>query len=231
MYNSTVKSLYAIFNNEYNHDNPLATFQDAPDRNMFFSYNKEDLIILQNDPVKYVYFLLKGTASALNSISWTSSEWVDTLVPLDILGLVELLNDQPAYTAFVRAETNCVVLRIPVAQFVTIIKEDANLCYHTLRVLGKVTEHNMNRAETVAIFHSLDRLGHFLYLNASGHLPYTYPYTRKKLADDLYINLRTLYRHLDTMAKDGYLKLEKGKIRIEEEHFEKLYEKYGTIIL
>ena len=231
MYNSAIDAMRTIFSNEYNHENPLLTFKDFRNRNMFFAYNRQDMIIQQNDPVKYVYFFLKGTASVVNSISWANNEVVDTLVPLDILGLVELLNDQPEYTAYVIAETSCVVFRVPVELFQQIIKENGNLCYETLRVLGKITEHNMNRAETNAIFHPYDRLGHFMYLNASGHLPYTYPHTRKKLAEDLYINLRTLYRHIETMEKDGFLSIQKGKIVITEEHFQHLFERYGSVIL
>lgn len=231
MYNSTISAIKLIFADDYNHENPLLTFKDFQNRSMFLAYNRQDVIIQQNDPVKYVYFLIKGTASVLNSISWTNSDVIDTLVPLDILGLVEVLNDQPCYTGYVVAETPCIVLRIPVEQFITIIKKDGTLCYETLRVLGKITEHNMNRAETNAIFHPYDRLGHFLYLNATGHIPYIYPHTRKKLAEDLYINLRSLYRHIDTMQKEGFIKLNKGKICIEQEHFDRLDDRYGSIVL
>lgn len=231
MYKSTKESMKLIFSNDYNHDNPLQTFQKFANRSSFLSFKKGELIIQQNSPVKYVYFLLKGSASVVNSISWANNEIIDTLLPLDILGLVELLNDQPDYTAYVIAETPCVLLRVSIELFLSIIKEDGLLCFDTLRILGKVTEHNMNRAETNAIFQPSDRLGHYLYLKAIGHLPYTYPHTRKKLADDLYINLRSLYRHIDAMQKNGYLSIERGKIVITDAQFDKLHERYGSIIL
>ena len=88
--------------------------------------------------------------------------------------------------------------------------------------------HNMNLAESVAIYDSYDRLCHFLFLRAYEVIPYTYPHTRKKLADDLHINLRTLYRHIDTMKQEGYLKDVQGKIVIEEAQLKRLYKKYGT---
>lgn len=231
MYNSTVAAMKTIFSGEYNHDNPLLTFKDYQNRGMFLAYNKQDLIIQQGASVKYIYFLLKGTASVLNSISWTNSDIIDTLVPLDLLGLVELLNEQKAYTGYVVAETPCVVFRVSTDLFLSIIKSDGLLCYETLRILGKITEHNMNRAETNAIFHPSDRLGHFLYLSSHGHVPYIYPHTRKKLAEDLHINLRSLYRYLDSMAEEGFIKLERGKIQITKENFAKLDERYGSIVL
>ena len=174
---------------------------------------------------------MKGSASVITSISWTSSDIIDTLVPLDILGLVELLNDQPAYTAYVVADSPCTVLRIPVPLFTRIIKQEAALCYETLRILGNITMHNMDRAETNSIFHSYDRLCHFLYLKAQGHVPYISPFTRKELSENLHINLRTLYRYINTMESEGYLKLEHGKIIIEETHLNRLFDKYGSVTL
>ena len=231
MYNLTTQVLHSIFDKNTPIETVLSSVRDSSIRNMFFFYNKEDIIIQQHDPVKYIYFLLKGSASVITSISWTSSDIIDTLFPLDILGLVELLNDQSAYTAYVVADTPCTVLRIPVPLFQKIIKQEASLCYETLRILGNITMHNMDRAETNSIFHSYDRLCHFLYLKAQGHIPYTFPHTRKELSDDLHINLRTLYRYIGTMEKEGYLKLKHGKIIIEEEHLEKLFEKYGSVTL
>ncbi len=231
MYNLTTQILYSIFHNDHQSAQFLSTIRESSVRNMFFVYNKGDLIIQQHDPVRYVYFLLKGSVSVITSISWTNSDVIDTLFPLDILGLVELLNDQPSYTAFVVADTPCTIFRVPIPLFSKIIKNDVKLCYETLRILGKVTMHNMDRAETNSIFHSYDRLCHFLYLKAQGHIPYTYPHTRKDLSDNLHINLRTLYRYISTMETDGYLKLEHGKIIIQEHHFKKLFEKYGTVTL
>lgn len=231
MYNSTIKALHVIFSNSYNPEDPASSFSETPVHKMFLTYAKHEIIIQQNDPVKYFYFLLKGKASVINSISWTRGDMVDTLTPLDILGLVEHLNDIPTYTAFVVAETPCVVMRISVEQYISIITQHADLCYETLRTFGRVAQTNMDRAETNSIFHPQDRLAHYLFLEAQKKLPYTCPLTRKELADSLYINLRTLYRYLSAMEKDGYLTLERGKIIIRKEHFEKLNERYGSIVL
>ena len=228
MHKNTIKVMHDVFQGKYNLENPLATFKDSPCRNMFFTYNKQETIIQQYDPVKYIYFFLKGSAHVTKPIVWAKEEIIDTIAPLDILGIVELLNGYPTYTAFVTAETPCIVFRIPVKQFIEILKQDGVLCFETLRVLGSMTMHNMNLAESVAIYDSYDRLCHFLFLRAYEVIPYTYPHTRKKLADDLHINLRTLYRHIDTMKQEGYLKDVQGKIVIEEAQLKRLYEKYGT---
>ena len=231
MYNNTIRALEMIFRGEYDPKNPAAALRGIATKSQLITAEKNDTIINQKDPVKYFYLLLKGRACVLNHITWSSDNVVDFLEPLDILGMVEYLNNTEAYTAYVMAETKCVLFRLPVEAFIHIIQQNAFLCYQTLLVLGKVLESNMNRAETNSLFHPKDILGHYLYLQAQHVIPYVCPLTRHVLAEKLHINLRTLYRHIDSMKDSGYLTLRRGKIVIEAEHFERLKARYGDVIL
>lgn len=231
MYNNTIKALEMIFRGDYDLQNPATSLRGTASKNQIITVEKNDTIINQKDPIKYFYLLLKGRACVLNHITWSSDNVVDFLDPLDILGLVEYLNNTTSYTAFVMAETKCVLFRIPVDIFIQIISRNSFLCYQTLLVLGKVLQSNMNRAETNSLFHSKDILGHYLFLQAQHVIPYVCPLTRNVLAEKLHINLRTLYRHIDSLKENGYLTLRKGKIVIESEHFERLKRRYGDIIL
>lgn len=231
MNNYTITALKKILSNNYDHKNPILSFQDLATTRMLASFKKNDVILHQMEPVTYFYFLLKGKLSVINSISWSTENTIDTLIPLDILGLTEYLNNIPHYTASVVAETPCILFRIPVGEFISLIKTDAELCYATLCLLGQITSHNMGRAETRSIFHPQDRLGHFLFLESRDHLPYVCPLTRKELSKTLNINLRTLYRYLSIMEEQHYLKIEQGKIIIEQEHLQNLNSRYGSVIL
>ncbi len=231
MNNYTISALYKILNQDYDMQNPLLSFPALATTHMLMSYKRNDIILHQMDPVSYLYFLLKGTVSVINSISWSNGNTIDTLTPPDVLGLIEHLNNVPHYTASVVAETSCILFRIPVTDFAALIKTNAELCYGTLRLLGRITSHNMNLAETNTLFHPQDRLGHFLFLTSQDHIPYTCPLTRKELAKTLNINLRTLYRYLAIMEKNQYLKIENGKIKIDAQHSQNLNHRYGSIIL
>lgn len=231
MYISTIDMLKRIFALDYNHEDPIRSFHNSEAIVYIRTYKKHDIIITQKDPVNYFYFLLSGKAAVMNSIAYSKGNLIDTLLPLDIMGLIEYLNDIPYYTGYVVAETSCTVLRIPVTQYGSIIRQDSALCFETLRVLGRVTQSNMDRAETSSIFHPKDRLGHFLYLSSQNHSRYVCPLTRKELASQLFINLRTLYRYLSALEDEGYLILNHGKIVIESKQFEKLEERYGSTIL
>lgn len=231
MYSNITKALRIILKEEYNKKNPLVSLRGIAPEGCLVTARENETIIYQKDPAAYLYMLLCGRAVILNQISWNSDNVIDYVESPHILGLVEYLNNIDYYTAFVVAKTRCVMFRILVSDFVQIIKTDASLCYPTLVIMGKITDSNMNHAERHKTFHPKDILGHYLYLRASSHLPYTCPLTRNALAEELHINLRTLYRHIDDMEKKGYLTLRKGKIVIEEEHLEKLADRYGDVIL
>lgn len=231
MYSNTSKALEIILKETYDKKNPMDSLRGLISESHFITARENETIIYQKDPAVYLYMLLSGRAVILNQISWNNDNIIDYVESPHILGLVESLNNIDFYTAFVVAKTTCVMFRIRVSDFMQIIKSDASLCYHTLVIMGKITDSNMNHAERHKTFHSKDILGHYLYLRAHSHLPYTCPLTRNALAEELHINLRTLYRHIDGMEKKGYLTLRKGKIVIEKEHLEKLADRYGDIIL
>jgi len=231
MYNNTEKALEMIFKKEYNMKNPVSTLRDFIPKHQLLIFEKGETFICQKDPVKYLYVLLKGRGAVLNHITWNNDNVVDYVESIDILGLIEFLNNVDAYTAYVMAETRCIIYRVPVAVFNQIIQKNAFICYHALLVLGRVTEANMNRAETFSLFHPKDQLGHFLFLQAQHKIPYICTLTRRELAESLHLNLRTLYRYLDAMENQELLTTRGGKIVIEKKHLDKLGERYGDVIL
>ena len=231
MYEDIVKALKIIFNEKYDKMQPSASFNPNICREHIIVIERNHTIIYQKDPVKYFYFLLSGRTVILNHIEWNDDNIIDYVKPPHILGLVEYLNDTSSYTAFVMADTKCVLFQIAAEDFIQIIKQDAALCYQTLVLQGKTTDANMAHAELTNIFHPKDKLGHYLYIQAQHHIPYVYKMTRRDLSNELHINLRTLYRYIDSMKDNGYLTLHKGKIVIKEDHFEKLAGRYNNVIL
>ena len=231
MYSKTSKALEIVFSGAYNSANPYPALREYLHEARLLNYQKEETIISQGDPCDYVYILISGRVSVLNSIIWDNDNVIDFIEPLDIMGLVEQLNGIEAYTAFVVAQANCFVLRIPSPVFTKIIQENAYICYQTLVTVGASLKSNMDRAETHQQFHSSDILGHYLFLQTQMKIPYVCPFTRKELAEILHINLRTLYRHLSSFEEKGLIELRKGKIVIEQKNMEKLSVRYGDVIL
>ena len=221
-------TLYHIFSQKYDHDDPLVTFHNSIVADMFHVYKKGDVIFHQGHSIDYFYILLKGRAIIVNSMSGTNGNIFHAMMPLDIMGLPDYLGGSAAYTSHVIAKTPCTVFRIPQRTFISLITTDPALCYSTLRILGQISSNSLRAQETNAIFQPRKRLGYYLYLAAQPGRPFTCPYTREELADTLVINQRSLHRYLAAMEDDGCLELRKGKIRIEEKHYKKLSELYDS---
>lgn len=221
-------TLYHIFSQKYDHDDPLVTFHNSMVADMFHVYKKGDVIFQQGHSIDYFYILLKGRAIIVNSMSGTNGNIFHAMMPLDIMGLPDYLGGSAAYTSHVIAKTPCTVFRIPQRTFISLITTDPALCYSTLRILGQISSNSLRNQEINAIFQPRKRLGYYLYLAAQSGRPFTCPYTREELADTLVINQRSLHRYLAAMEDDGCLELRKGKIRIEEKHYKKLSELYDS---
>lgn len=221
-------TLYHIFSQKYDHDDPLVTFHNSMVADMFHVYKKGDVIFHQGHSIDYFYILLKGRAIIVNSMSGTNGNIFHAMMPLDIMGLPDYLGGSAAYTSHVIAKTPCTVFRIPQRTFISLITTDPALCYSTLRILGQISSNSLRNQEINAIFQPRKRLGYYLYLAAQPGRPFTCPYTREELADTLVINQRSLHRYLAAMEDDGCLELRKGKIRIEEKHYKKLSELYDS---
>lgn len=221
-------TLYHIFSQKYDHDDPLVTFHNSIVADMFHVYKKGDVIFQQGHSIDYFYILLKGRAIIVNSMSGTNGNIFHAMMPLDIMGLPDYLGGSAAYTSHVIAKTPCTVFRIPQRTFISLITTDPALCYSTLRILGQISSNSLRNQEINAIFQPRKRLGYYLYLAAQPGRPFTCPYTREELADTLVINQRSLHRYLAAMEDDDCLELRKGKIRIEEKHYKKLSELYDS---
>lgn len=231
MDNKTItKILDIILKEKYDKKNPFAMLENVVPSGWIIKAEKGSTIVYQKDPAKYFYFLLSGRAMIMNRISWRVDSIIDYIEPPHIMGLIEYIMNIPTYTAFVVAETRCYLFKIPSAEYIRLIRQDNDLCYHTLIVMGKISDHSMNLAEKKQLFPPKDLLGHYLYLQAKHKTPYKCPLTRKALSELLDINLRSLYRYIDYMEKNGFLTLEKGKIIIEQANYDKLSARYDDII-
>ena len=222
-------TLYHIFSQKYDHDNPLVTFHNSMVADMFQVYKKGDVIFQQGHSIDYFYILLKGRAMIVNSMTGTDGNIFHSLTPLDIMGLPDYLGGSAVYTSHVIAKSPCTVFRISQRDFISLITTDPALCYSTLRTLGQISSNSLRTQEINAIYQPRKRLGYYLFLAAQSGRPYTCPLTREELADTLVINQRSLHRYLAAMEDDGCLELKKGKIIIGENHYSKLSELYDSL--
>lgn len=191
----------------------------------FKVFDNFDNITTQGDVLDTFYIFLKGKAAV-----WNEDQVVGTINPIEILGLIEYLNGIKYYTGDVVTEGECLVLKIKVEDFISLIQSDGKLCYQVLQVFGHAMSASMTNAEQKHLLVQEDILGYFLFLQAINDHHFECTMTRTQLAKRLNLNLRTLYRYINVLRDNGMLCIKRGKIRVTEDNFVKLKKHYGELI-
>ena len=194
-------------------------------------FNASDILMSKGDIASEALILIKGECDVLNETEFSDFTTIDKLKAPHIIGYSEFLSEIENYTAYVIAKETCYAFRIKNDDLDNIVRNNSFIAYSILKMYQSLAEKSQITTEQFCIFSGKDILGHYLYNASKDSLPYKYPYYRSDLANQLFINLRTLYRYLDDFKEHGYITIVKGKIIISEKEFNKLKKRYGNIVL
>ena len=172
------------------------------------------------EPLEYIYILLEGTC-CVEKYSQGGKVFTDsTRDAMQIFGLIEAVTDDRCHTVSMKCFTDCTYAKIPVASYMKIIQSDPELLMMSMQFLCiffrehvQTTDQLMLGAPRRSI---LLKLYHYC---AERPFPVTVQIQKKELAQDLNMNLRTLYRHLDKFYEEGILSAHKGKIWISRKQY------------
>ena len=192
---------------------------------------KGNIVLTQSEKAGKLFVILQGKAAVLNTIHWSVNNLVDIIERPHIIGLSEVMSNQPTITSYVIAATDMVLFPINGNEFLKIIKNDPILCFDSLKIMCVLAENAMLSAEIKKTFPAKDVLGFSLYNFGKRNINIAFDVPREKMAEELNINLRTLYRYLDEFKKNGYIKNTERKIIIGPKELAKLSERYGNIQL
>lgn len=193
--------------------------------------SKGKVLFTQGEKAGSLYIIIKGRATVLNTIDWSINNIVDIIERPHIIGLMEVMNHSSRVSSYVVAISDMVLYHINGNDFLQIIKHDSILCFDTLMVMSVVTENTMLSAEIKKTFPAQDVLGFYLFQFGKNHLNEELKISRAELAEELHINLRTLFRYLEDFKKNGYIKNKQRKIVIGEKELKKLSDRYANIQL
>lgn len=172
------------------------------------------------EPLEYIYILLEGTC-CVEKYNQGGKLFTDsTRDAMQIFGLIEAVTDDRYHTVSMKCFTDCTYAKIPVASYMKIIQSDPELLMMSMRFVCiffrehvQTTDQLMLGAPRRSI---LLKLYHYC---AERPFPVTVQIQKKELAQDLNMNLRTLYRHLDKFYEEGILSAHKGKIWISRKQY------------
>ena len=189
--------------------------------------NKGDYILKAGEPCDAVYFLLEGKVIGEAYTNQGRAYSFMDFSQMRVLGDYELFYDCGEYTASVRAEENCYLLKLSKDYYMNWVKQDVNALFlRTRNILSVLTfERSVDRVYLQK--NSKDRLCLLLVrFYETGEKDkkgsFTVQYTQMELADKIGVNLRSVQRSIAALESEQLVQLKKGKMVISKDQYEKL---------
>ena len=173
------------------------------------------------EPIQYIYILLDGTCCS-EKYNHDGQIFTDsTRDALQIFSMMEAVTNQRNHTVSMKCLTDCVYAKIPVSQYMQAVQEDPELMMMSVQLMCVFfLEHLQNTDRLILNSPRLSILSKLHQYCADHTFPVIVQIKKEELAQDLHMNLRTLYRHLDRLYEDRILSSHKGKISITYEQFQ-----------
>ncbi|PKM73376.1 MAG: hypothetical protein CVU91_05475 [Firmicutes bacterium HGW-Firmicutes-16] len=196
----------------------------------FQTFAPSQKLISCGTAVNKVFILVNGSCLIVCHNQDGKASVQDSLQAPQIFGLTELISEQQSYSASVIGDRTGMVLAIPSALFLRAIRHNLATDQAVIKYLTYLARRNMDAWECCNLYAPKDALSLHLYdWSKDQQLPYTLKMGRLDLAEFLHIQLRSLYRYLDDLKKQGLCCVVNGKITITEANFRAL-ENYCSII-
>ena len=174
-------------------------------------------------PLEYIYILLEGTCST-EKYNHGGRLFTDSnRVAMQIFGLVEAMTDYDYHTVSIKCVTDCVYARIPLDLYLQVIQSDPSLMMMSMQFLCIFFKEHIQTTDQLMLDTPRRSILTRLYQYCTGlPFPVTVQTKKEELAQDLNMNLRTLYRQLDKLYEENLVSSHKGKIHITREQYLKI---------
>jgi len=190
------------------------------------------VVVWQEDPVQYAYFLLAGELVTFGETEDGKKSSFLTLEAPSILSDLELLAGIPNYASSVMAGTDCTVLRCGAALVSRCLDSDLPFLRMTSALCNRKTYDSSFYRGKSAFRSSLDRAAIYLLRYCAQHPPETsrptmVPKTRQAIASELIMSVKTVDRCLLRLQEMGCLTIVRGKVRVSPSQYELLVQTWG----
>lgn len=187
----------------------------------YHTYHSKDVILDSLTPADTVIVLIKGSVQIHNyGFSGNHSIQGISKAP-EFIGLIEILNACPFYFSRVIADGVVPVISIPGTLFLESLHSSLDLSALVIKSLSSFSSLKMLETVNTNLYKPIDNLILFLFKYAQNHpFPKTVELKRTELSSLLHIELRTLYRYLNTLKVENLCSIEHGRLYITEQNFQ-----------
>lgn len=204
--------------------NTISEYRDImPPEITWKNYSSDEILLECFSPVNKVLILIQGNVQ-IHNYSIDGNKSIQGIMPApEFFGLIEALTDTSVYTSSVVAAGPVTAVTVPVPLLEKALRTNIELANVIIKKLAQFANIKMDEAVEENTQKPIDTLILFLYKYTEGKkLPHTILMKRSELSGLLHIELRTLYRYLNTLQNRNFCKLSYGKIVITKENFSNL---------
>ncbi len=191
-------------------DTLLATL-DAPSR-----FSKGERIYSGAHFRRALGILLKGEAQVSRTGADGRRTVMNRLGPGQVFGVAALFGDDPSYVTDVEAAAECLVLFLPQETITRWVREEPPVAENYIRFLSGRIRFLNGRIASLTNGQADDRLRRFLIEHCGEDGEVALPRSMTELAGVLHIGRSSLYRSLEALEDEGFIRREGRHIFIED---------------
>lgn len=192
-------------------------------------------IYRKDEELRYIYIICSGTVKIMNQFDTGLVYDYAYMDSVDLLGILELLAEQPTSASAVQAVTKCVAIEISREDFWTWMKSSHTFAILVAKSLASKMYPTIYKNGAAFVYPAKYTIAELLLRNLedkkdkfSDKEYVGINKTRQQIADELSINVRTVYRSLKALKEEGYITIQKSKIKINKIQYEKLLKDIET---
>lgn len=184
---------------------------------------KGEVILHAGSDVESFFILLEGICAARIFSEEGAAAVAATQSDRQVYGFSERMNNIPCHATVYAVSGDCRLLACPAELFLRTMKRSLPLALLMVQYLSGSAVGSMYSSASRLFRSPKMRLAEFCYAAALGRpLPFVLSLSREELAAQLHLNLRTLYRYLRALQRDGCLDTLRGKTCITEQNLQRL---------
>lgn len=192
---------------------------------------KGEALVYRGMPLTRLFLLLSGSCRAMNYSYEGKRILTGTVSHPQIFGLYELMNDIPEHSVMLECTTNCLILEVRADRALTCLKTRPAAAFGALRFLAMFTSDLISRGNRLTMNSERENLLLYFYTACRGKpLPVRLSIKKEELAELLNLNLRTLYRRLDSLEDERLLLRRGGKIEIDAPCYARIWEEISELV-
>lgn len=174
-------------------------------------------VVSKGGRADHVYIIIKGNVRVSNEFISGQRYTFAAMGPLELIGDLEVLADQPVYSATCEATVSCECIGMSAATFLRWIKSDSDFAFAVSRQLAAKMYPTSNENGRIKFQPSLERLHDYLK-NRLGDIDtdlFILHTSRQQIADDIGTSVKTVNRGVAKLKEAGLIGLLHGKITLD----------------